>query len=71
MAISAKTVLAQPARPNAPAVPGGNDGPDPIEEEFLGLWLGISRLRERVLGERALRQAHARKRARRLPSANR
>ena len=36
------TVPAAPARTPA-------DGADDIESEFLGIWLGIARLREKVL----------------------
>ncbi len=36
--------------------------PDPIEREFLELWLGISRLRAYVLDERGTLPARARKR---------
>ncbi len=51
MAISAKSDLTQLARPAARTVTGCNGRPDAIEREFLGLWLGISRLREQVLGD--------------------
>lgn len=61
MARSSKSISRQSARPVARPARQAVDHPDPIEREFLELWLGISRLRERVLGERGVQPVRVRK----------
>lgn len=51
MVRSSKFSPRQSTRPLARALPRAADQPDLIERDFLELWLGISRLRERVLGD--------------------
>lgn len=52
MGIAASKVSAGPGRP-APCGDGGGDDPhDEIELAFLGLWLGLARLRDQVRGTR-------------------
>jgi len=62
MVRSSKRSSRQSARPIARALLHAVDPPDLIEREFLELWLGISRLRERVLGEGGAKRPPARKR---------
>ena len=62
MANSIKTISRQSARPVAGGIHQSLDQPDLIEREFLELWLGISRLRERVLGRGNRKPMSARKR---------
>ena len=66
MVRSSKRSPRQSARPLARARPHAVDQPDPIEREFLELWLGISRLRERVLGDGTTRSRRRKRKA--LPS---
>jgi len=45
---SARKVSTQPVQPGPSGAPGEDDPHDAIEREFLGLWLGMARLREQV-----------------------
>lgn len=47
MGISAKKVSTRHLQPSA-GMPGKDDPHDAIEREFLGLWLGLGRLRDAV-----------------------
>lgn len=50
MGVSARKVSTRPVQPGPSGNPGEDDPHDAIEREFLGLWLGMARLREQVLG---------------------
>jgi hypothetical protein len=50
MGYSTRKVAARSVQPDQGGYPGEDDPHDAIEREFLGLWLGLARLREQVLG---------------------
>jgi len=70
MGISARKISARPGQAGPSGTPGGDDPHDEIELAFLGLWLGISQLREQVRGNCGRRSSRAAVRPRK-PPANR
>jgi hypothetical protein len=72
MGISARKVSTRPVQAGPNDNPSGNpseDNPhDAIEQEFLGVWISLARLRELVLGSRRRRgEGMAVKSGRRAP----
>lgn len=69
-----KPVAQMPARPLPPGLGGDPAGDDPhgdpedaIDQELLGIWLGLSRLRQ-LIQTRLPRTSHARRTAPQRPS---